>query len=246
MINIPLDVNLLREKPFHQESRMYYALTIFCVLTRPIIILSFVVKTTVVTHNFANSNQSQINNSIKFCNRPYIPTSIWEKRNDGEDEKNIDSISSSFFVEDTSLLLFDLFSILLSSELIGLIDVLNDPNFFQSGGFSQSIFASFGPDAPSTLGILVQRVSILSISWVLSSIKNKRYTSSNVSYDNEKQNIRYLLITLIDYCLLRIFLGIILAYTLHTGINGVDILREIWFTSLTAIGFQKINKLINR
>lgn len=62
----------------------------------------------------------------------------------------------------TSLLLVDGFAIVLASQLMGLLDIVNDPEFINAGGWFQPI-----PAVPSTLGRLVQRIASLGTLWIL-------------------------------------------------------------------------------
>jgi hypothetical protein len=60
------------------------------------------------------------------------------------------------------LWLADGFAIVLASQLIGLLDIVNSPDFVSQGGWFQPL-----PTVPTTLGVLVQRVASLGVSWIV-------------------------------------------------------------------------------
>ena len=86
-----------------------------------------------------------------------------DNRNDPYDDKKI-SRDNTRDDNPFPFLLPDAFAILLASQLMGLLDVVNDPHFAQAGGWLQPI-----PAVPSTLGILVQRVALLGVLWIVAS-----------------------------------------------------------------------------
>mmetsp|Transcript_16971 Transcript_16971/g.19618 ORF Transcript_16971/g.19618 Transcript_16971/m.19618 type:complete len:181 (-) Transcript_16971:374-916(-) len=60
-----------------------------------------------------------------------------------------------FVIEEPRLLAGDMVSVLLTCQLLGLVDVLNTPEFWLSGGFAQPV--GLMPEGVSTLGTLVKR-----------------------------------------------------------------------------------------
>ena len=82
-------------------------------------------------------------------------------------------------IEDPLLLVVDVLAILLSGQLMGFLDVTNDPSFWQQGGFFQPI-----PAVPSTLGTYVDRVSVMSICWVMAGWLCNSYRKG--AYDSDK------------------------------------------------------------
>eukprot|EP00525_Craspedostauros_australis_P005347 CAMPEP_0198118880 /NCGR_PEP_ID=MMETSP1442-20131203/23416_1 /TAXON_ID= /ORGANISM="Craspedostauros australis, Strain CCMP3328" /LENGTH=207 /DNA_ID=CAMNT_0043777223 /DNA_START=10 /DNA_END=634 /DNA_ORIENTATION=+ len=82
------------------------------------------------------------------------------KNNDSDDGD--DDTANTFL--NKPLLAADLFGILIACELLGLLDVVNDPAFAANGGFFQPI-----PVVPTTLDTLVQRISVLACCWLIPS-----------------------------------------------------------------------------
>jgi hypothetical protein len=79
----------------------------------------------------------------------------------------------------SSLLLPDAFAIILACQLMGLLDIVNDPQFTQAGGWFQPI-----PAMPSTLRVLMQRVALLSILWMVSTSIASSATSKTVKEED--------------------------------------------------------------
>jgi hypothetical protein len=65
---------------------------------------------------------------------------------------------------DPGLWISDFLAVILASQLIGLLDIVNSPEFIQNGGWFQPI-----PAVPSTLDDLVQRISFFGITWAIAS-----------------------------------------------------------------------------
>jgi len=110
---------------------------------------------------------------------------------DEDEDKRIDENSSTvirdfFYIPETRLLSGAICTLLMACQLLGLADVLNRPEFWTNGGIFQPI--SLGPPDPvtgaSTLLKLVQRDSIMSITWVLAALKNGAYDYAAIA-DNE-------------------------------------------------------------
>ena len=57
----------------------------------------------------------------------------------------------------------DVLSIALAMQLLGLTDVLNDPQFWNNGGWFQPVTST---GLSNTLPVVVQRVSLVGISWL--------------------------------------------------------------------------------
>ena len=124
-------------------------------------------------------------------------------------------------IEQTGLVTADIFAIAIASQLMGLLDVLNDPTFYQNGGWFQSI-----PTVPTTFGTLIQRFSLLTITWIVCAILRGGYTngaiesssSSSSSNTNDgdgvmlSPSIQLSLKIWITFCIFRFGFGTALAY----------------------------------
>ena len=124
-----------------------------------------------------------------------------EMNNDNTNNTNKKSIAASSLPPDLSLLMdpglwiSDFLAVILASQLIGLLDVVNNPTFIQNGGWFQPVLV-----APTTLDDLVQRISSSAIIWAISSasvilfVKTTTSTSTSTTSTisdlsaNEKQN----------------------------------------------------------
>jgi hypothetical protein len=135
-------------------------------------------------------------------------------------------------IEDSGLLVSDLFAIAIASQLMGLLDVLNDPEFMRNGGWFQSI-----PVVPLTLGVLVQRFSTLGVVWILVSIARKDgFSPESVASDEiaVKKTARVLL----DFSALRILAAFAVAQATHVEVDFGGVLRECYFVGLAVSGFR--------
>ena len=150
--------------------------------------------------------------------------------------QNDDLGQDKFFIQEPRLLVGDLVSILLSCQLLGLVDILDTPEFWTKGGFAQPIDLS--PEGVSTLGTLVKRDSVMSIAWVLSSIKNNGYSIGTVIDDITA--IKCALTIFIDFCSLLIIFALTFAFTSNAPVDAVEILRESYYTILVLGAFRVV------
>jgi hypothetical protein len=90
-------------------------------------------------------------------------TTHQDDANEDDAVKEIENTTSILASLDPGLGVADLFAIILASQLIGLLDIVNNPEFIKQGGWMQPI-----PTVPSTLGTLLQRISSLAVSWIFS------------------------------------------------------------------------------
>jgi len=147
-----------------------------------------------------------------------------------------------FVIEEPRLLAGDMVSVLLTCQLLGLVDVLNTPEFWLSGGFAQPV--GLMPEGVSTLGTLVKRDSLMSIAWLLSSIKNRAYTISTVIDDLTA--IKCAFTIFIDYCSFLIIFAFGASFMAKSPIDGVEILRQSYFTILMLCTFRVLYGRCNR
>ncbi|KAL3945562.1 MAG: hypothetical protein SGBAC_000386 [Bacillariaceae sp.] len=88
---------------------------------------------------------------------------------------------------------------------MGLLDVLNDPEFVRQGGWLQPIAA-----VPSTLGTLVEHISTLCVVWLIAAFSEEEsYTFTAI--ENEKSSILIALTIALNFVFLRCILAGVLA-----------------------------------
>lgn len=154
-----------------------------------------------------------------------------------------------FYIPETRILAGDICTILMACQLLGLVDVFNRPEFWANGGFNQPI--GLGPPDPitgaSTLVKLVQRDSVMSISWVLAALKNNGYDYAAIA-DN-RSAVRATLAIFVDYCaLLGLYTFGTVVWAKGGGGTGdvVEFIRQAWFTILMMGGFRVTYSQFNR
>ena len=134
-------------------------------------------------------------------------------------------------IPDPQLLAGDILSLLIVNFLLQIADEVGDPTFWFNGGFSQPV------TMPTTLLAMVVRDSKMSISWILSALWNRSYSTSSVL--NPKLAVKKSLDIWVDYFSLRILLeiGLSLLFT-HAPVNGLLLAREVWFTAIIMAFFR--------
>ena len=131
------------------------------------------------------------------------------------------------YIESSRLLLGDLITILLTCQLLGLADAIGVEGL---EGFLLPI------TMPTTLGTLVQRDATISLAWILAALKNESYLVASISTDEAL--LKSVLETFVDYCILRIGGALALASAMHQPVDGVELLRQCWFTLLMLGAFR--------
>lgn len=150
---------------------------------------------------------------------------------------------------DPGLWASDFLALILASQLIGLLNILNSPEFVANGGWFQPI-----PAVPSTLDELVQRISSFGIAWAIASASVVFFatmgtTAMTSSEDSEtaiilKRNVP----TVIVFGLL-LFLGNGVAFGFQgadglTNTDGnqvipwLDALRNCYYVGLSTSGLR--------
>ena len=158
---------------------------------------------------------------------------LYLARNNKTDLEKSDEISNDFFhLEQPSLLACDICGIVIASQLMGLLDVLNDPSFSSNGGWAQPV-----PAVPSTLGELIQRFSILSFSWIAVALARGNAFDSKVN-ETPEVAVKTTLRIWVDFCMLQILLGVAIPYTTGVDIDFGEILRRCYFTGLAIPTFR--------
>lgn len=131
------------------------------------------------------------------------------------------------YIESSRLLLGDLITILLTCQLLGLADAIGVEGL---EGFLLPI------TMPTTMGTLVQRDATISLAWILAALKNESYLVASISTDEAL--LKSVLETFVDYCILRIGGALALAFAMHQPVDGVELLRQCWFTLLMLGAFR--------
>jgi hypothetical protein len=144
-----------------------------------------------------------------------------------------ESKSKSFFqdytnIKEPGLLIADLFAIAIASQLMGLLDAVNDPIFYPKGGWTQPL-----PAIPSTLDVLVGRFSLLSVIRIIVGIFRKDAFLAE-SVETDKMAIQKALRTWVDFSLLRgaFAVAICSANPGDIEIEIVAALRQCYFVGL--------------
>jgi hypothetical protein len=133
------------------------------------------------------------------------------------------------------LLTVDIIGCLVSCELLGLADVMSDNQFWLDGGFAQPI-----PGVPITLGTLMQRDSVTSVAWILAALIKNGYSQSAV-FSDDSSTLKCAATIWLDYCSIRIVLALLSSALLtHLPVDGLDLVRQCWFTACVLLTFRYI------
>mmetsp|Transcript_15394 Transcript_15394/g.21448 ORF Transcript_15394/g.21448 Transcript_15394/m.21448 type:complete len:213 (+) Transcript_15394:172-810(+) len=154
-------------------------------------------------------------------------------------EDNNSFLESYVTVAEPRLLMGDIISILMASQMMGLLDVLNDPVFWQSGGFNQPI-----PAIPSTLPTLIQRDSLLSLSWLPAALSRKGFQYETIATNTT--TLRTTAIIWITFVFLRVGAELGLASATHSSMDTLEVARQCWFVALFVGTFRYIYGQYNR
>lgn len=125
---------------------------------------------------------------------------------------------------DANLLKGDILAIVIASQLIGLVDSLNDDLFWQNGGLFQPV-----PIVPHTLGTFVQRTSSGCVCWIASNfaLSNQATRPSSAK-------------TIFVFVLLQ--LGLTFAITSGLGFEPLSVLRDCYFVTTVVVGWRYVYK----
>jgi hypothetical protein len=179
-----------------------------------------------------DSDDEQQQNSLIDAPSDEFFDKLLEQRNKVIDPTRPDSFLDAYLeVPDRQLLAGDLLFILVINFLLQIANEVGDPQFWLAGGFSQPI------TMPITLLAVMVRDSKMSISWVLSSLWNRGYSSSSV--EDDKVAAKKTFQIWIDYCSIRILME--LGYSLlfsHAAIDGWLLFREVWYTAIVMTAFR--------
>ena len=167
-------------------------------------------------------------------------------RKNPEDNNDEKKTISSFLLPDRGVYVADGLALVLASQLIGLLNIINNPEWIRKGGWFQPI------GVPKTLDELVIRISFFAVVWAISSVlvvvttttvstntndPNKNDdTSSTTTTTLLKNNLQ----TLVVFGLLQL-LGYGTVGSLTTtdsGIPWLEILRNSYYVGLSTLGLR--------
>ena len=137
--------------------------------------------------------------------------------------KNSDNHDSEESI-DPGLLTVDILAILVASQLIGLVDVLNDASFWENGGFAQPL-----PAVPATLGDFVQRTSSACVCWILSTV-----WGSNDDWIAMPRLTK----VVVGFVLLQFGLALTVSQVMALSVDPLFLLRDCYFVTIMITGFR--------
>jgi hypothetical protein len=162
--------------------------------------------------------------------------SLHTKNDDADERPQRKDDGSAIPSIDPLLLMTDLLAIAMSCQLMGLIDVLNDPEFWNHGGWFQPVLV------PTTLPTLMQRFSTNSLLWIFVAgvIQSSTY-QKEVSLASSKAIRTTMLSSLSIFTLLRLGFSLLLIAsdadtTSPVALSSVStILRECYFVAVATM-----------
>lgn len=140
---------------------------------------------------------------------------------------------TNVFVPDESLLIADIFAIVLACQLLGLQDVLDNPTFWTNGGWLQPI--SF----PHSLPTLVSRICINSVEWVAAGLLCRNWGATKSSSDTVLSGLR----VAGWFLCVRLSLDIAASAVHLYDWNLIEGIRSVYFIAVIVIG---VRFLLNR
>jgi hypothetical protein len=120
-----------------------------------------------------------------------------------------------------AILAADLVGVAIACQLLGLVDVLTDRSFWAQGGWLQPI-----PAIPTSLSVLVQRISENALVVTACSFFVGGYQSESVASIERLQWIG--IRTTLLYGLLRVLLGVGIAYMIGTPLDAIPTAATAW------------------
>jgi len=179
-----------------------------------------------------------------------------KKDNDDiEDDENFENMS-------TAVVGVDLLALAVACQLLGLLDALNDPEFFVKGGWFQPI-----PAAPPSLPTLASRFAVNAVAWIVASLAATARASSEIlpvstsedEPDSAVVGLRSLPSTFLAFFALRLLFGVAISYLDGNNAGGqaggplslpmpptiVESLRECYVIGLATTAGRFIASTIN-
>jgi hypothetical protein len=183
-----------------------------------------------VAHGFLSS-PTQLYFSRSRRNKISYRRSLKEQKNDKNDFNETDKNRDIFYVPEPRLLVCDLFAILVACEILGLLDDLAMDGI-------QSFTEPITFDSFSTLPVLIKRDSLLSISWILSSLKNDGFSA--IAIADEMSVIKSVFVSFVDFCSLVIIYSLCSSFLTHQTVDGNDLLRQVSMGLIVLLPFRLI------
>jgi hypothetical protein len=158
-----------------------------------------------------------------------------DNTNEQSEGKDNDTLIPSF---DPLLITTDVFAIAMACQLMGLIDVLNDPTFWDSGGWLQPVVV------PTTLPTFIQRFSINTVLFIaVPFVFRTGANQSEIALASSKSVRTTMLQTIAIFTLIRVVVGLSIILLLRPSSDDNSILdllgtvtmllRECYFVGIT-------------
>lgn len=132
---------------------------------------------------------------------------------------------------DANLLTLDILAVVVASQLVGLVDVLNDASFWEKGGWAQPL-----PAVPATLGSFVQRVSSGSVCWIISSLWGSNDTWIAIPRLPK---------VVIGFVLLQFGLAFCVSHITALCVEPLYVARDCYFVTIVIVGFRYFYRWFN-
>lgn len=149
------------------------------------------------------------------------------------------SLESYVEVGEPRLILLDLVTIAIACELMGIVDLLNDPRFWIAGGWNQPI-----SPVTSVMDVLIQRFSGLSVSWLLAGSMWRGFRQESISSDESL--IRTTGFICATFVIVRLGLAFMVATIGSDSVDTFDLVKQIYFAALLLCTGRAIYSKYNR
>jgi hypothetical protein len=155
-------------------------------------------------------------------------------------------IKMDFVLYTPQVLATDILALLISCELLGLLDILRDPAFLDSGGWWQPV------TTPSTLSTLLQRFSVNAAVYVTSAVvvqDSTRRQGKIGKHQDQEDVVISALWTAAVFSLLRVLLDVAILITATTAVQWttfsvstslLQVVRDCYVVSLSTVAGRYI------
>uniref|UniRef100_A0A7S1BGV6 Transmembrane protein 147 n=1 Tax=Corethron hystrix TaxID=216773 RepID=A0A7S1BGV6_9STRA len=135
-------------------------------------------------------------------------------------------------IDDTFLLAGDVLVLFVSGLAVALSNVVSDPSFAASGGWTQPI-----PLIPLSLGSTINKVSVMGLAWIVAAIKSNAYSASATSEFNIA--LKCVVSVWVDYCSIQVIITLGVAFLNHASADGENLLLQLVYT-FTFMSFWRV------